>query len=111
MKTKIIITSMLLALVGAPVWAEGQGSSHVQNKAAKAMHQGNGKVISVDRENLKVKLEHGPIASLNWPGMTMDFVVTRVALLDKLRPGVQIAFTLVPGDKPGRWLIDEIKVK
>ncbi|MEO6147747.1 MAG: copper-binding protein [Sulfuriferula sp.] len=109
MKHKIFATTLLLALSVSPVWADN--GSHPQNKAAQASHQGSGKVVSIDREKLKVKLEHGPIASLNWPGMTMDFAVTRAALLDKLQPGMQIIFTLVQGEKPGSWVIDKVSRK
>ncbi len=111
MKHKIIAIALLLALGAAPAWAENSGGSHAQNKGAQVSHHGSGKVISIDREKLKIKLEHEPIPSLDWPGMTMDFVVTRAALLDKLKPGAQIDFTLVQGDKPGRWVIDQITVK
>ena len=108
MKHQLIATTLLLTLLASPAWADNHAPSA---KAAAATHQGSGKVISIDRDKLKVKLEHGPIATLNWPGMTMDFSVTRAALLDKLQPGTQISFTLVPGDRPGRWVIDQVSVK
>lgn len=110
MKHQIISTTLLLALFAVPASAETVGS-HAQGKITQTTHQGTGKVVSIEREKLKVKLEHAPIPSLNWPGMTMDFAVSRAALLDKLQPGAQISFTLVQGDKPGRWVIDQIAPK
>lgn len=109
MKHQLIASTLLLTLLAGPAWADNHAQA--QGKAATVSHQGSGKVISIDRDKLKVKLEHGPIASLNWPGMTMDFSVTRAALLDKLQPGAQISFTLVPGDRPGRWVIDQVSAK
>lgn len=111
MKKQLGIMALLLASVSLPALAEQVLPGNATNEAAKSSHQGTGKVISIDREKLKVKLEHGPIASLNWPGMTMDFAVIRAGLLDKLQPGAQITFRLVPGDAPGRWVIDQISQK
>jgi Cu/Ag efflux protein CusF len=111
MRNTMLAATVLFALSGMPVWAEYQAGAHAQGKITQATHQGTGKVVSIEREKLKVKLEHAPIPSLNWPGMTMDFVVTRAALLDKLQPGMQINFTLVAGDKPGRWVIDNITLR
>ncbi len=111
MRNEMLAATLLLALGAAPVWAETHAGAHAQGKVTQATHQGTGKVVATEREKLRVKLEHGPIASLNWPGMTMDFAVSRAALLDKLQPGARINFTLVPGDMPGRWVIDRVEVK
>jgi len=111
MRNTMIAGAVLLVFAVSPAWAESAHSGHMQTKATQATHQGSGKVISVDREKLKVKMDHAPIASLNWPGMTMDFAVTRAELLDKMKPGAQVSFTLVPGEQPGRWVIDQITLK
>lgn len=113
MKKQLVIMALLLAGAAQQALAEQVLSSNeTKSEAAKSIsHQGAGKVISIDRQRLKVKLEHGPIASLNWPGMTMDFAVTRAGLLEKLQPGAQVTFRLVPGDAPGRWVIDQITQK
>ena len=113
MKKQFGIMALLLAGAALPALAEQVlPGDATKNEAAKSIsHQGTGKVVSIDREKLKLKLEHGPIASLNWPGMTMDFAVTRAALLDNLQPGAQVVFTLVQEDKTGRWVIDQITRK
>lgn len=108
MKQSFIASTLLLALAASPAWADNHLSSA---KAAAVTHQGSGKVLAIDRDKLKVKMEHNPIASLNWPGMTMDFKVARAELLEKMKPGAEIGFTLVQGDKPGRWVIDQVTVK
>ena len=109
MKKQIGILTLLLVGMALSALAEQQ-VANTKNEATQLSHQGTGKVVSIDLEKLKVKLAHGPISSLNWPGMTMDFTVKRAVLLDKLQPDAQINFTLVPGDKPGRWVIDQITV-
>ncbi|MEK7360457.1 MAG: copper-binding protein, partial [Pseudomonadota bacterium] len=49
-------------------------------------------------------LAHGPIPTLKWPAMTMDFKVKDVALLRTLKPGQKIDFDTVAG-APGEYLI------
>ena len=48
--------------------------------------------LSVDAKAGKINLSHGPIASLDWPGMTMDFDVQDMALLTDLKPGQKVTF-------------------
>jgi Cu(I)/Ag(I) efflux system membrane fusion protein len=58
-------------------------------------HRGEGRVEAVDLAQASVTLAHGPIASLKWPGMTMDFRVKDPALLRTLKPGQSIGFEFV----------------
>ena len=51
---------------------------------------------------------HEPVASLNWPKMTMAFVPANPALIDKLKPGMPIHFEFVER-KPGEWVITKIE--
>lgn len=50
-------------------------------------------VRKVDKEAKKVTLKHGPIKSLDMPGMTMVFQVRDAAVLDKLVAGEKIKFS------------------
>jgi Cu(I)/Ag(I) efflux system membrane fusion protein len=59
---------------------------------AGATHQGEGKVESVDLAQSSATINHGPIASLKWPGMTMEFKVKDSALLRTLKPGQNLGF-------------------
>ncbi|MBI1907268.1 MAG: copper-binding protein [Rhodocyclales bacterium] len=59
------------------------------------VHHANGTVKKVDAVNGMVTLAHGPVASLEWPAMTMGFKVKDKALLDKLAVGAQVAFDFV----------------
>ena len=62
----------------------------------------------MDLAQASVTLAHGPIASLKWPPMTMDFHVKDPALLRTLKPGQSIAFEFVP-ESAGEWTIVRVR--
>jgi Cu(I)/Ag(I) efflux system membrane fusion protein len=81
----------------------------VPTPAAKvAGHQAAGKVEEVDAKAGTVSMVHGPIASLKWPAMTMEFKVANAALFNVLKPGSQVAFEFVER-APGEWVITSVK--
>lgn len=63
--------------------------------AGQVTHRGAGSVEAVDPAGATVTLAHGPIDSLKWPAMTMDFRVKDPALLRTLKPGQKIDFDFV----------------
>jgi Cu(I)/Ag(I) efflux system membrane fusion protein len=63
--------------------------------AVPMTHRGEGRIQAVNMARDTVTLVHGPIASLNWPAMTMDLRVKDRALLQTLMPGQEIAFEIV----------------
>jgi Cu(I)/Ag(I) efflux system membrane fusion protein len=73
-----------------------------------ATHRGEGTVEAVDPAHASVTLAHGPIASLKWPAMTMDFKVKDAALLRTLKPGQKIVFDLV-GEIGGEYTIVRVQ--
>jgi Cu(I)/Ag(I) efflux system membrane fusion protein len=70
-------------------------------------HKGQGTVNGVDVKAGKVNLTHGAIATLNWPGMTMDFKVKDKALLKGVAPGQNVEFDIVQ-QGPGEFVITRI---
>lgn len=70
-------------------------------------HKGQGTVNRVDINAGKVNLTHGPIPTLKWPGMTMDFVVKDKQALGKLKAGQKVEFKVVEQPK-GQYAITEI---
>ncbi len=72
-------------------------------------HQGQG-VLEAINDDGTVSITHGPIASLNWPGMTMDFAVTNSSLVTGIKPGSAISFELVER-KQGEYVITKIQAK
>lgn len=73
-----------------------------------AGHQAQGVVESIDAKAGMLSIAHGPITSLKWPPMTMEFKVANDALLKDLKPGAAIAFEFVER-KPGEWVITAIR--
>lgn len=57
---------------------------------AAAVHKASALVEKVDPTSKKVTLAHEPIKSLNWPAMTMGFVVKDKSLFRKLKVGKKV---------------------
>ena len=77
--------------------------------AAKTVgHQASGTVDGIDLKEGTISLNHGPIASLKWPAMTMEFKAANPALLQALKPGAKVDFEFVER-QPGEWVITSAK--
>jgi len=63
--------------------------------AAEQTHKGSGTVKGVDAKAGKISLAHGPVSSLSWPAMTMDFEVRDKAVLKGVAPGQDVEFDIV----------------
>ena len=89
--------------------ASAAAASTPQAPAPKATsHQAVGTVDSVDAKAGTVSLSHGPIASLKWPAMTMEFKVANASLLESLKPGAKVTVEFVER-QPGEWVITSVK--
>jgi len=86
----------------------GFASADAAAAPVSAGHQGEGTVEEVDGKTGTVSLSHGPIASLKWPAMTMEFKAANAALLQDLKPGTKVAFEFVER-APGEWVITSVK--
>lgn len=73
-------------------------------KIGLVSHQAAGTLDAIDAKAGSVTVTHGPVASLKWPGMTMDFMLANPALTEKIKPGSAIAIEFVER-KPGEWVI------
>jgi len=110
-----ISTSMLcliLANSGIALASENDGGmNHAAMEGQHAMpiqaHKGQGMVNKIDLQNSKINLTHGPIKSLGWPGMTMDFVVKDTAILKHLKAGQKVDFEVV-NEGPGKIFVTRI---
>lgn len=69
------------------------------------MAQGTVKAISV--KDGEVTIAHGPIKTLNWPAMTMGFMVHDKTLFNKLAVGKKIDFEITPMGKG--YLVTTVK--
>lgn len=91
---KPIALLIAASLTATPVIA--QPMKPMPGMAAKAAKTGNGSGIvkALDPKTAKVTLQHGPIAALAWPGMTMAFVANPPTLLKGVKVGQRIDFTV-----------------
>ncbi len=70
-----------------------------EKSASTTTHKGTGVVKNINAGDGIVTLVHEPIKSLSWPAMTMGFKVKDKVLLDKVKPGDKVEFTLVQAGK------------
>jgi Cu(I)/Ag(I) efflux system membrane fusion protein len=73
---------------------------------AKVGHKADGTLNAVDGGN--VTISHGPVPSLNWPPMKMEFVLANPALVAGVRPGTAVSIEFVER-QPGEWVITSLK--
>ena len=71
------------------------------------LHRGTGKVLAVDAKEGSVHIEHGPMPSLQWPAMNMEFKAKEPSMLARLKPGQEVEFDLSQG-APGEFVIERI---
>ncbi|MFA7267707.1 MAG: efflux RND transporter periplasmic adaptor subunit [Sterolibacterium sp.] len=92
---------------GAAPKAEA-GAENAASAAKGASHQAEGKIEAINAKAGTVTIAHGPVDSLKWPGMTMDFTLANSGLLGNLKPGAAVAFTFIER-KPGEWVIIKLE--
>ncbi len=80
------------------------GKAPAAGPPAPAIHSAEGTVESVGPGEGSVTVSHGPVPSLKWPGMTMEFKVTDPAVRSGLRKGDRIRFEFREAG-PGEWQI------
>ncbi|MEO7888277.1 MAG: copper-binding protein [Polaromonas sp.] len=62
--------------------------------AQAALPPTEGEVRKVDKEAGKITLKHGAIKNLDMPGMTMVFQVRDPAMLETVKAGDKVSFTV-----------------
>jgi Cu/Ag efflux protein CusF len=105
MKSKAAVVAALLAFAAAGA-VHAQGMKGMESKEAKGeVHRATGVVTRVDKE--KVVIKHDPVASLNWPVMTMAFVARDPKVLEKMKPGAKVDFGFTKSGKD--YVITDVK--
>jgi Cu/Ag efflux protein CusF len=69
-------------------------AANTATSAAKGLIPGRGVVLTINRANATVKMNHDPIPALNWPRMTMPFRLKESALADQVKEGDAVEFFL-----------------
>ena len=90
-----------------PMQGMDMKSMDMNSKDSTQAHKGIGVVKTINKADGVVTLSHEPIKSLSWPAMTMGFKVKDKILLDKIKPGDKVEFTLVQAGKD--YVITSIK--
>ena len=79
----------------------------MDRKATGQSHHASGVVKSVNADKGTVMIDHGPVASLNWPAMSMGFKAKDKKALQGLKPGQKIEFDFVQQGKD--YVITKLK--
>ena len=86
----------------------GTESEKATPAAKGSSHHAEGTVDSVDTKAGTVNLNHGPVDSLKWPAMTMEFKAANETLLQAFKPGAMVVVEFVER-QPGEWVITSVK--
>jgi Cu/Ag efflux protein CusF len=75
------------------------GMPNMPQTAQQPTHMAQGTVNSVDPTAGTVNISHGPVASANWPAMTMSFKLANPSAASDIEPGqrVDFQFTIAGG--------------
>jgi len=84
----LLASGMTLAGSGMAQTASGHQNHHPTTEADLT----DGEVRKIDKEAGKITLKHGPIKSMDMPGMTMVFQVKDKTALDKVQVGDKVRF-------------------
>ncbi len=102
MKTalKLFIPWLVIANIVSVAIAADEGTGSAKKPAEKINHdtlngdKAQAEVKRIDNIEGKVSLKHGPLKKLNMPGMTMDFKVKDSAMLNQIKKGDKVDFTV-----------------
>ncbi|WP_036310493.1 copper-binding protein [Methylosinus sp. LW3] len=98
----------IAAIVSVTVAYAGEASRTLIVAQAAEKAEGEGIIKGVVAGERKLQIAHGPIAALNWPGMTMAFGVASGVDVSGLMPGAKVRFTL-SRDAKGLYVIESIR--
>lgn len=85
----------VVLMVGAP-FARAQAST--AGKATAQPERVRGEVIRIDAARSRITLRHARIKSINMEAMTMSFKVREASMLDALKPGDKVDFSVAMQD-------------
>ena len=88
--------------------ADLKGGSNTNPDAVPVVHAALGTLDDIDITTGTLLITHEPVASLNWPAMTMEFVPSDEAVAKAAQPGDAIRFEFIER-KPGEWVVTAIE--
>ena len=93
---KVVVSGQFLIDSEASLKATG---TRLSEAPAAQVHKGVGKVEKVGKD--AVTLSHGPIASMQWGAMTMDFMLPKSGMPAGLKEGMTVDFAFKQNAKGG----------
>lgn len=93
-RTLLSLTLAMTLPLGLPALADMNPMNHGSGPAHAGMGDvmAEGIVKKVDRAQGKLTIQHGPLANLDMPPMTMVFRVRHSSMLEQVKPGDAIHF-------------------
>ncbi|GHV58432.1 hypothetical protein FACS189460_5950 [Deltaproteobacteria bacterium] len=102
---RLLTLTLAFALTAAPGAALAQTHDHSGHHSGhggsgsvsaspelSAVHTATGTLKELDAARGRLVIDHGPVASLNWPPMVMGFTVDDAGLLNGLAAGDKVRF-------------------
>lgn len=100
MKTSILVLAAVatLSLSSISSYAKDEMAAPMPTSKATAQKDivGKGIVVSENKSGGNVTLKHEAIPAIGWGAMTMEFKVKNKMMLDKVKKGDKVQFTLEP---------------
>ena len=98
MKTSILVLSAVavLSMTSIPSYAKDEMAMPITKASTNKDIVGKGTIVSEDKASGNVTLKHEAIPAIGWGAMTMEFKVKDKMLLDKVKQGDKVQFTLMP---------------
>ncbi|MEI6737334.1 MAG: copper-binding protein [Pseudomonadota bacterium] len=101
MKKHIATLFAATAFISAPLFVVAtEPTKHADQHSAKPASTASqpemikGEVKKVDRDAKKITLKHGDIKSMDMPGMTMVFLVKDAKMLENVKAGDKVIFSV-----------------
>ncbi len=106
-KRSILTTVLAAALLGLSVASAQTSDSGQSAPSASTSEPASGEVRRIDKAQKKITLRHGEIRSLDMPPMSMVFRVRPDDLIDAVKVGDKMQFTVVK-DPDGSLVVTSI---
>jgi Cu(I)/Ag(I) efflux system protein CusF len=110
-KLAVATAVFIVAALTVPAFAQQSGMGGMKDEmkdmdmskpapmSPQTVHKGIGVVKKLDPTAGTVTINHGPIATMNWPAMSMTFKVRDKALMNKLAVDKKVDFQFVQQGK------------
>ncbi|CAG9410640.1 copper-binding protein [Providencia alcalifaciens] len=93
-KAIMVMSISLFTTIGYASSTVDSHSSHHEESSVSII-SAEGKLISIDRENKKLTINHNEIKSINWPPMTMRFTYQNEKMIEGLSDGDNLIFSFI----------------